>query len=67
LNYLRDEFYKWKMRNLAIGAPENQGFVKLQNSQGGKRPRHKMLLDIQHMGGGRTLLSMLEKGYHLLL
>ena len=45
-----------------LAAPTNQGFGKLGKFPRGKKTKAKMALDIEHMGGGRTLPSMLRKG-----
>jgi hypothetical protein len=50
-----------KSRIWPLETLENQGFVNMQKFPRGKRPRHKMLLHIYNMGGGRTLPSMLGK------
>jgi hypothetical protein len=43
-------------------APENKGFRKMKKfPREGKDPGKKIFFDIWHMGGGRTLSSMLGK------
>jgi hypothetical protein len=46
-----------------LAALGNQGFGKMRKFPRGKRPRHLLLLDIKHMGGGRRLSSRLEKEF----
>jgi hypothetical protein len=55
------------MKNLVTSNPWKSRICKDEKIPKEEKYLGTRGLDTQHMGGGRTLLSMLEKGYHLLL